>query len=115
MGVSGIRKDPDALVRVENAPTPFRVVFSLSKAPGGIMPNTINRPDLGKTSRKIRKALSQVKEIPELRQEHIDILVEAGAPIVQYAVKAWLDIHIGRMKADAIAAAGEPSQNGGAL
>ena len=44
MGVSGIRKDPDALVRVESTPTPFRVVFSLSKVLGGIMPNTSTAP-----------------------------------------------------------------------
>ena len=113
MGVSGIRKDPDALRCVENTPTRFQVVISLKNL-GGIMPNTINRPNLGKTSRKISKALLQVKEIPELRQEHIDILVEAVAPIVQYAIKAWLEIHIGRMKADADATAGEPSQKGGA-
>ena len=29
LGVSGIRKDPDALVRVESTPTPFRVVLNL--------------------------------------------------------------------------------------
>ena len=40
MGVSGIRKDPDALVCVESTPTPFRVVVSISKSQGGIMPNT---------------------------------------------------------------------------
>ena len=40
MGVSGIRKDPDALVCVENTPTPFRVVLSLKKT-GGSMPNTL--------------------------------------------------------------------------
>ena len=34
LGVSGIRKDPDALVRVESTPTPFRVVLNL-KVQGG--------------------------------------------------------------------------------
>ena len=31
MGVSGIRKDPDALLRVESTPTPFRVVLKSQK------------------------------------------------------------------------------------
>lgn len=35
MGVSGIRKDPDALQCVENTPTPFRVVLQISKTEGG--------------------------------------------------------------------------------
>lgn len=30
MGVSGIRKDPDALTCVESTPTPIRVVFDLA-------------------------------------------------------------------------------------
>ena len=36
MGVSGIRKDPDALSCVESTPTPFRVAFNLKKL-GAIM------------------------------------------------------------------------------
>jgi hypothetical protein len=36
MGVSGIRKDPDALLRVESTPTPFGW-FSISKVIGAIM------------------------------------------------------------------------------
>ena len=31
LGVSGIRKDPDAPLCVESTPTPFRVVFNLRK------------------------------------------------------------------------------------
>ena len=34
MGVSGLREDPDALVRVESTPTPFGW-FSISKVLGG--------------------------------------------------------------------------------
>lgn len=40
LGVSGIRKDPDALVRVESTPTPFRVALNL-EVQGGYMPNKV--------------------------------------------------------------------------
>lgn len=40
MGVSGIRKDPDALLRVESTPTPFRVVSNLKSNRRPLMANT---------------------------------------------------------------------------
>ena len=46
MGVSGIRKDPDALMCVESTPTPFRVVLNLKKI-GGYMPEATNTKDAG--------------------------------------------------------------------
>lgn len=39
MGVSGIRKDPDAPIRVESTPTPFLVVLNLESI-GGVMPKS---------------------------------------------------------------------------
>lgn len=40
MGVSGIRKDPDALLRVESTPTPFRVVLNLKSNRRPLMAKT---------------------------------------------------------------------------
>ena len=41
MGVSGIRKDPDALVCVESTPTPFRVVRNLKNTGANMAKNLI--------------------------------------------------------------------------
>lgn len=41
MGVSGIRKDPDALLRVESTPTPFRVVLNLKSNRRPFMAKTL--------------------------------------------------------------------------
>jgi hypothetical protein len=41
MGVSGIRKDPDALVCVESTPTPFRVVLDLENTGANMANNLI--------------------------------------------------------------------------
>lgn len=43
MGVSGIRKDPDALVCVESTPTPFRVVPRSRKHKEAVMPKPPSR------------------------------------------------------------------------
>ena len=77
LGVSGSCKAPDALICVENTPTPLRVDFSLEKI-GGIMPNTIK-------ATAVPKAISSLGFDIETRYHFANNQIEAALSIIDAA------------------------------
>ena len=92
LGVSGIRKDPDALMCVESTPTPFRVVLNL-KTSGGYMPNLATANKAVSSKKSVAVAAHAAFHYPEvLSAEELCAIYRASELIKRVLVERDIEL-----------------------